>query len=381
MHAWLVVALPMLTLNYLGQGALIMQRPETTSNPFFFLVPGGQTGQKAMVILATMATVIASQAVISGAFSVTQQLVQLGFLPRVSIRHTSRRIAGQIYIPVVNWFLLVAVVVLVLTFRNPEHLAAAYGVALSAIFATNTLLAFTVFRVLWRKPLWMVLPGAALFLTIELSFFAANLGKLFSGGWLPLAVGAVFFAILTTWRRGRAILARRVREDRVPLRRFLNRLIDEKPPRVQGTAVFLSSSADSVPAALLNNLEHNRVVHEQVVLLTVTTAGMPHVPAGQRVQLERLRCGFVRMTAQLGYQDTPDVPAILDLARGQGLEFEDRHTTYYVNHVTLIPSGTAPMAGWRTRLFALLYQNSAPAARYYNLPSDRVFEVGAYVRI
>src|SRR6478736_4299214 len=163
----------------------------------------------------------------------------------------------------------------------------------------------------------MVLPGAALFLTIELSFFAANLGKLFSGGWLPLAVGAVFFAILTTWRRGRAILARRVREDRVPLRRFLNRLIDEKPLRVEGTAVFLSSSADSVPAALLNNLEHNRVVHE-VVVLTVTTAGMPHVPADQRVQLERLRCGFVRMAANLGYQDTPDVPTILELARGQG---------------------------------------------------------------
>ena len=381
MHAWLVVALPALMLNYLGQGALILRQPDSVSNPFFLMVPGGQTGQRAMVVLATMATVIASQAVISGAFSVTRQLVQLGFLPRVSIRHTSRRIAGQIYIPVVNWLLLAAVVVLVLTFRNPEHLAAAYGVALSAIFATNTLLAFTVFRVLWRKPLWMVLPGAALFLAIELTFLAANLGKLFSGGWLPLAVGAVFFVVLTTWRRGRTLLARRVREDRVPLRRFLNRLIDERPPRVEGTAVFLSSTADTVPPALLNNLEHNHVVHEQVVLLTVTTAGVPHVPADQRVRLERLRCGFVRLAARIGYQDTPDVPAILTLARAQGLECIDEQTTYYVNHVTLIPSGTAPMAAWRTRLFALLYQNSAPAARYYGLPPDRVFEVGVYVHM
>ena len=381
MHAWLVVALPALMLNYLGQGALILRQPDSVSNPFFLMVPGGQTGQKAMVVLATMATVIASQAVISGAFSVTQQLVQLGFLPRVSIRHTSRRIAGQIYIPLVNWLLLAAVVVLVLTFRNPEHLAAAYGVALSAIFATNTLLAFTVFRVLWRKPLWMVLPGAGLFLAIELTFFAANLGKLFSGGWLPLAVGAVFFVVLTTWRRGRTLLARRVREDRVPLRRFLNRLIEEQPQRVAGTAVILSSTPDMVPAALLNNVEHNHIVHRQVVLLSVQTAGVPHVPDDQRVQLERLRLGFVQLMAQVGYQDTPDVPAILRLAEAQGLEFDPTETTFYVNHVTLIPGGDAPMAGWRTRLFALLYQNSAPAARYFNLPSDRVFEVGAYVQI
>ena len=270
-------------LNYLGQGALILHRPEAVSNPFFLMVPGGQAGQTAMVVLATMATVIASQAVISGAFSVTQQLVQLGFLPRLTIRHTSRRIIGQIYIPVVNWLLLAAVVGLVLGFRNPEHLAAAYGVALSAIFATNTLLAFTVFRVLWRKPLWLVLPGAAMFLTIELTFFAANLGKLFSGGWLPLAVGAVFFAVLTTWRRGRALLARRVREDRVPLRRFLNRLIDEQPARVAGHGgVPVLARRTPCRPALLNNLEHNHIVHEQVVLLTVETVGTPARPAACR---------------------------------------------------------------------------------------------------
>ncbi len=380
-RAWLFVAFPSVLLSYLGQGALILRRPETISNPFFLMVPGGQTAQKAMVILATMATVIASQAVISGAYSVTRQLVQLGFLPRVAIRHTSKRVVGQIYVPVVNWFLLVAVVALVLGFRNPEHLAAAYGVALSAIFATNTLLAFTVFRALWRKPLWLVLPGAALFLTVELAFFAANLGKLFSGGWLPLAVGSVFFVILTTWRRGRALLGRQVREDRISLRRFLNRVMDEQPLRVPGTAVFLSSNPGSAPAALLNNLDHNHVVHEHVILLTVTTADVPHVPDAERLTIERLRLGFVAITARLGYQDTPDVPALLRQAGREGLAIDPDRASYYVNHISLIPGHATGMAGWRKRLFALLYTNSTPAARYFEIPPDRVLEVGAFVEM
>jgi KUP system potassium uptake protein len=380
-RAWLIVAFPALVVNYLGQGALILRDPSTTSNPFFLLVPGGQTAQKGMVILATVATVIASQAVISGAYSVTQQLVQLGYLPRVTIKHTSKRIRGQIYVPVVNWFLLVAVVGLVLGFRNPEHLAAAYGVALSAIFATNTLLAFTVFRVLWRKPLWLVIPGAALFLTIELTFFAANLGKLFSGGWLPLAVGSVFFVILTTWRRGRTLLARRVRENRTSLRRFLNRLVVEQPMRVPGTAVFLSSSPDSAPVALLNNLEHNHVVHERVVLLTIKTAGTPHVPDAERLSIERLRLGFVTITARLGYQEAPDVPTLLRLARREGLDVDVENASYYVNHISLIPGSDGGMANWRKRLFTLLYKNSTPAARYFEIPPDRVVEVGAYVEM
>ncbi|MFL6187019.1 MAG: potassium transporter Kup [Actinomycetes bacterium] len=380
-RSWLCVAFPALMLNYLGQGALILHRPEAVSNPFFLMVPGGQAGQTLMVVLATLATVIASQAVISGAFSVTQQLVQLGFLPRLTIRHTSRRIIGQIYIPVVNWLLLAAVIGLTLGFRNPEHLAAAYGVALSAIFATNTLLAFTVFRARWRKPLWLVLPGAAMFLTVELAFFAANLGKLFSGGWLPLAVGALFFTVLTTWREGRAAVARQVREDRVPVRRFLNRLIDEQPVRVPGTAVYLSSTPETVPAALLSNLEHNHIVHQQVILLTVETVGRPHVPQRAGLTVEHLRIGFTRIVARVGYQDAPNVPAILRLAGNEGLAIDPASTSYYVNHVTLIPAGGSRMAAWRRRLFTVLYRNSIPAARYFNIPPDRVFEVGAYVQI
>ncbi len=380
-RAWLGLAFPALLLNYLGQGALILAHPQTAANPFFFLVPGGQTGQKAMVVLATAATVIASQAVISGAFSVTQQVIQLGFLPRMSIRHTSRRIMGQIYIPIVNWILLAAVIALVLTFRSPTGLANAYGIALSAIFATNTLLAFVVFRTLWRKPLKLVIPAAAVFLFIELTFFAANLTKIASGGWFPLVVGAVFFVILTTWHRGRILLGRAMREGRVPLRRYINRMIDEPPNRIPGCAVFLTTSLDTVPTALLNNAEHNGIVHERVILVKIHTVGVPHVPEPQRVAVKHLRLGFVAIAVSYGYQDEPDVVAALEQARRQGLDIDLDRTSYYVDHVTILPTGRARMAAWRKRLFALLHQNSNPVARSYHIPPDRVFEVGAYVEL
>jgi KUP system potassium uptake protein len=325
--------------------------------------------------------VIASQAVISGAFSVTQQVIQLGFLPRMSIRHTSRKIMGQIYIPIVNWLLLAAVIVLVLTFRSPTGLANAYGIALSAIFATNTFLAFVVFRTLWRKPLKLVIPGAAVFLLVELTFFAANLTKIASGGWFPLVVGAVFFVILTTWHRGRILLGLAMREGRVPLRRYINRMIDEPPNRIPGCAVFLTTSLDTVPTALMNNAEHNGVVHEHVILVKIHTVGVPHVPEAQRVAVKHLRLGFVAISAGYGYQDEPDVVAALEQARLQGLDIDLDRTSYYVDHVTILPTGRARMAGWRKRLFALLHQNSNPVARSYHIPPDRVFEVGAYVEL
>jgi KUP system potassium uptake protein len=325
--------------------------------------------------------VIASQAVISGAFSVTRQVIQLGFLPRMAIRHTSKRVQGQIYIPAVNWLLLAAVIVLVLTFRSSTGLANAYGIALSAIFATNTLLAFVVFRVLWRRPLVLVIPGALLFLTVELTFFAANVTKLFSGGWFPLVVGAVFFTILTTWHRGRMLLAGAVRDGRVPLRRYLNRMIDEQPRRVPGTAVFLTQSLDMAPTALVRNAEHNEIVHEHVVLLKVETVGVPHVADTGRIAVDRLRLGFAGVTARYGYQDEPDVVAALALAQARGLDIDLDGASYYVDHVTVLPTGAAPMARWRKRLFAVLHQNAIPAARSFNLPPDRVFEVGGYVEI
>jgi KUP system potassium uptake protein len=380
-RAWLWLCFPALVLNYLGQGALILAHPRTIVNPFFLLVPGGQTGQKAMVVLATLATVIASQAVISGAFSVTQQVIQLGFLPRMSIKHTSKQIIGQIYIPIVNWSLLAAVIVLVLTFRSPTGLANAYGIALSAIFATNTLLAFVVFRVLWRKPLKLVIPAAAAFISVELTFFAANLTKLLSGGWFPLVVGAAFFTILTTWHRGRLILARAMREGRVPLRRYINRMIDAPPNRIPGSAVFLTTSLETVPPALLNNAEHNGIVHAHVVLVKIETVGVPHVDDAHRVTVRPLRLGFETVTARYGYQDEPDVVRALALARRQGLDIDLDHTSYFVDHVSILPTGRSKMAGWRKRLFVLLHQNSLPPARYLRIPPDRVFEVGAYIEI
>ncbi len=380
-RAWLGICFPALLLNYMGQGALILAHPGTIVNPFFLLVPGGQTGQRAMVVLATVATVIASQAVISGAFSVTRQVIQLGFLPRMTIRHTSQKVFGQIYVPLVNWFLLAAVLGLVLTFRSPTGLANAYGIALSAIFATNTFLAFVVFRSAWHKPLWMIIPGATLFLTVELTFFAANLTKVFHGGWFPLVVGAIFFTILTTWHRGRSELARVMREGRVTVRKFINRMIDERPDRVPGTAVFLTQSLETAPTALLRNVEHNGVLHERVVLLKLETVGVPHVANAHRLRMEQLRLGFLALTARYGYQDEPDVVAVIRLAAAQGADLDPDRVSYFVDHVSILPTGRTRMAGWRKHLFALLYQNSVPAARYYGIPPDQVFEVGAYVQL
>jgi KUP system potassium uptake protein len=380
-RAWLGLCFPALMLNYLGQGALILRHPATVVNPFFLLVPGGQGPQKLMVVLATLATVIASQAVISGAYSVTQQVIQLGFLPRMTIRHTSKRIIGQIYIPLVNWLLLAAVLVLVLTFRSPTGLANAYGIALSAIFATNTFLAFVVFRKLRHKPLWLVIPAAGFFMFVELTFFAANMTKLFSGGWFPLVVGATFFILLTTWRRGRAILARQRREGRLTLRRYINRLIDQPPIRKAGTAVFLTPSLDVTPTALLNNAEHNGVVHERVLLVKIATATVPYVPEEHRVTIEYLRLGFVALTANYGYQDEPNVVTVLRQAQSQGLDLDLDHISYYVDHTSILPDGHSGMATWRKHLFILLYQNSTPIARSYHIPSNRVCEIGDYIEI
>jgi KUP system potassium uptake protein len=378
-RAWLALCLPTLVLNYLGQGALVLHRPSTVGNPFYYLVP--TWFQLPMVLLATVATVIASQAVISGAFSVTQQIVQLGFLPRVSIKHTSQKIMGQIYIPVVNWALMTAVVALVLFFRSPDGLANAYGIALSAIFATNTLLAFVVFRKLWRKPLWMVIPGGLFFVTVELTFFAANLPKVMSGGWIPLLVGAVFFSIFTTWRRGVRILNAALHEGRTTVRLFLNALIDLRPPRVRGTAVYLTQSLDVAPGTLIDNAERNNLLHERVVLLTFETVGVPHVDPSRRVEIQPMRLGFVGVKARYGYQDDPDAVDALTLAQARGLDADVDHALYYLGHVSLLPSGRTRFAGWRKRLFILLSRNATPPARYYGIPPERVVEIGSYVQL
>jgi KUP system potassium uptake protein len=337
--------------------------------------------QLPMVVLATVATVIASQAVISGAYSITRQLVQLGFLPHVTVRHTSRRIMGQIYVPAVNWFLLAAVVALVLGFRTSSHLASAYGIAVTGTFATTTLLAAVVFRAVYRRPLWQVLPCAAVLLTVELAFFLANLPKVMSGGWLPLVVGAAVFTTLTTWRRGQAVVAGADRAGRVPLRRYLNRMIDRPLIRVPGTAVFLTSGRGQTPPALIRNVDRNHVVHEQVVLLELTTASVPQVPDDLRIGIERLRLGFVEVTARIGYQEEPDVVGVLELARAHGLEIDLATTSYFLDQQILQATGRSRIAGWRKRYFLLLHRNAAPAGRWLNIPAEAILEVGRHIEI
>ena len=367
---------PALILNYLGQGALLLHNPSAADNPFYRLVP--EWGQLPMVFLATIATIIASQAVISGAFSLTRQAVQLGLLPRVTIRHTSKSMEGQIYIPFINWALLIAVIGLVLGFGSSSHLASAYGIAVTGTFATTTILAFVVFRKLWHKPLWIVIPGAAFFLTIELTFFAANMTKIGSGGWLPLVVGLSVFTVLTTWRKGQRLVAHRMREGRIPIRRYINRLIEEPVLRVPGTAVYLTVTGDATPPALMTNVAANRVLPETVVLFTATTEGVPYVDDDKRFAIESLRLGFIRVQARYGFQERPDVFAALRRARDAGFQVDVETPAFILSHVSLVPAvNQHSLPRWRRWLFVLLQRNSTPAAQYFNLPPQMVFEVGA----
>ncbi len=379
-RAWVAIVFPALILNYLGQGALLLHNPSAADNPFYRLVP--EWGQLPMVFLATIATIIASQAVISGAFSLTRQAVQLGLLPRVTIRHTSKSMEGQIYIPFINWALLIAVIGLVVGFGSSSHLASAYGIAVTGTFATTTILAFVVFRKLWHKPLWIVIPGAAFFLTIELTFFAANLTKIGSGGWLPLVVGLSVFTVLTTWRKGQRLVAHRMREGRIPIRRYINRLIEEPVLRVPGTAVYLTVTGDATPPALMTNVAANRVLPETVVLFTAETEGVPYVDDDKRFAIESLRLGFIRVQARYGFQERPDVFAALRRARDAGFQVDVETPAFILSHVSLVPAvNQHSLPRWRRWLFVLLQRNSTPAAQYFNLPPQMVFEVGAPVEV
>ena len=377
-RAWLSLVYPALILNYLGQGALLLGDHAATRNPFFLLAP--EWFQLPLVILATIATVIASQAVIAGAFSVTRQAVQLGYLPRVVVRHTSRE-EGQIYVPVVNWFLFVAIVGLVIGFRTSSNLAAAYGIAVTGTLAIDTILAFVVVRLVWKKSWPLVILGAGGFLIVDLSFFAGNVSKIPHGGWFPLLVGALVFGVLMTWRRGRLILADRTKEDTLPLRLFINRMIDERPLRIPGTAVFMTSS-ETTPRALQQDYAHHHVLFERVVILRVQTVGVPHVPDADRVEVRSVRYGFVRVSARYGFQDEPDIPAALRLANERGAELDLRSPSYFLSRIQLVPTRSGRgMNRFRKHLFVAMQKNAVPAARYYRLPASQVVDMGSYVEI
>ncbi|SDD58449.1 KUP system potassium uptake protein [Sphingomonas sp. YR710] len=381
--SWLFFVLPALMLNYLGQGAMILSQDMATAmhtihNPFFLLAPASL--RLPLVILATMATVIASQAVISGAFSVTQQAIQLGFIPRLRINHTSAGAIGQIYIPTINWALMVMVILLVVSFRSSTNLAAAYGIAVTGAMAIDTCLLAVVLVHLWR---WnKLLAGAliAIFGLVDLAYFGANLTKVPDGGWFPLLVGFIAFTLLTTWARGRALMIDRMREVAMPVKVFVQSAVGSAT-RVPGTAVFMTSTAEGVPHALLHNLKHNKVLHERVILLTVRIADMPYVAEENRMDFDDLGQGFYRLIIHYGFMEDPDVPAVLARTKKCGADFRMMDTSFFLARQTLLPSSRPGMAIWREKLFAWMLRNAESAMEFFKLPTNRVVELGSQVEI
>ncbi|MGE8395795.1 MAG: potassium transporter Kup [Pseudomonas sp.] len=377
--AWFALVLPALVLNYFGQGALLLQNPEAARNPFYLLAPNWALIP--LVGLSTLATVIASQAVISGAFSLTRQAIQLGYVPRMQIQHTSSDEQGQIYIGAVNWSLMVGVILLVLGFESSGALASAYGVAVTGTMLMTTLLVSTVMLLLWKWPPLLAVPILLGFLFVDGLFFAANVPKIVQGGAFPVLAGIVLFVLMTTWKRGKQILVERLDEGSLPLPLFISSIRVQPPHRVEGTAVFLTARADAVPHALLHNMLHNQVLHSQVVLLTVVSEDTPRVPAQQRFEVEAYGEGFYRVLLHFGFMDEPDVPAALKLCHLEGLDFSPMRTTYFLSRETVIPSRLVGMSRWRGLLFAFLLKNANGNLRFFNLPLNRVIELGTQVEI
>ena len=383
---WLLLVFPACTLSYLGQGALVLGNPKAAiANPFFLLVP--RWGQIPMVILATAATVIASQAVISGAYSLTQQASQLGYLPRLRIDHTSRERIGQIYVPWVNWALLVAVLVLVFAFRSSNALAYAYGMAVTCTITCTTLLFFYIARKKWNKPLWMIIPGAGLLLLVDVMFVAVNLTKLVRGAWFPLLVGVVVFTALITWQQGRRVVTRKRREEEGPLADLVTKLHSKRLPRVPGTAIFLNRGKETAPLALRANVEHNHVLHEHVIILSVETVPVPHVPLDKRIiavdDLGYTDDRIVHVTAKFGYMDTPDVPSLLPLLDDAEVKGSLQHgeISYFLSTIDLYIGSDSGMPRWRKRLFLATSRLTADAAEYFQLPRDRTVIMGARIEV
>jgi len=377
--AWMLVVMPALVLNYFGQGALVLGEPTTVADPFYRLV--APWALYPMVGLAMAATVVASQAVISGAFSLTMQAVQLDHLPRMEIRHTSPQEYGQIFVPAINMVLLLATIGLVLTFRTSQNLAGAYGVAVTTTMVITTVLAFFAMRDLWnwKWPLAAVVAG--LLLVVDVSFFAANLVKIPDGGWFSLTVGLVIVLVMTTWRHGREILLARSAENVVTLAQFLDRVAEEQPLRVPGTAIYLTANRELAPDTLLHNYEHNRVLHEQLIIVHVSYQRRPYVRFAKRVQVEPLREDFQRVTVRYGFKQSPNLPRDLAACEEQGLQLDLEKATYMVGHITLLAAHRQRMALWRERLFVFLARNSLNATRFFKLPPDQVLEVGGQVEM
>lgn len=378
-YAWLFFVLPALTLNYFGQGALLLADPEALVNPFFLLAP--EWFRLPLVVLATAATIIASQAMISGAYSVARQCVQLGFAPRLEVRHTSGTEEGQIYLPQVNFAMLVGVVILVLEFRNSDSLAGAYGIAVTGTFVCTSMLAMVVFRRQFGWSLPLVVGVFAPLLMLDLVFFAANILKIPAGGYVPLILGAVMLVLMTTWYRGRQLLFARFRQDSLPLKSFLARLPQSRTIRVPGIAVFMTSQADYVPGALLHNLKHNKVLHERVLFLTVLNEDVPQVTADRRREVQELAPDIHRVILRYGFQESPNIPRDLASLREAGVAFEPMQSSYFLGRETLVQAVVPKMSRWRQWLFTVMSRNAVPATEFFRIPSDRVVELGVRVAI
>ncbi|MDH0303318.1 MULTISPECIES: potassium transporter Kup [unclassified Pseudomonas] len=378
-RAWFMLVLPGLVLNYFGQGALILGNPEAVRNPFYLLAP--QWALLPMIALSTLATIIASQAVISGAFSLTRQAIQLGYVPRMFIQHTSSEEQGQIYIGTVNWALMVGVVLLVIGFESSGALAAAYGVAVTGTMLVTTVLSSAVVLLLWKMPRWLAIPMLLGFLVVDSLYFAANAPKILEGGAFPVIAGVCLFVLMTTWKRGKKIIVERLDETALPLPLFIGSLHAQPPHRVQGTAVFLTARTDAVPHALLHNLLHNQVLHEQVVLLTVVSEDAPRVSEDRRFEIEAFGDGFFRVSLHFGFIEEPDVPLALSHCQRDDLDFAPMRTTYFLSRETVVPTNRIGMAKWREYLFAFLLKNANSNLKYFKLPLNRVIELGTQVEM
>jgi KUP system potassium uptake protein len=377
--AWLAIVLPALTLNYFGQGALLLENPTAIRNPFYLLAP--DWALLPLLVLATLAAIIASQAVISGAFSLTRAAIQMGYAPRLRILHTSERQIGQIYVPFINWALLIAVMLLVLTFRSSDNLAAAYGIAVTLAMLIDSVLIYVVMRRIWHWSRPLATAIALPLFVIDVAFLASNSLKIPEGGWFPLVTGAIVFTLLTTWKRGRMVLMERLAEDTMPLEVFIESIGASPPPRVPGTAVFLTSTGSRTPHAMLHNLKHNKVLHERVIVLTVHTRDIPRVSARERVEIKPLPTAFWTIDAYYGFTEDPDVPSLLEACGRRGFEFDMMDTSFFVSRETLIPSVAPGMALWRERLFASMSRNAVKATDFFRVPTNRVVELGTQVEL
>lgn len=376
-YAWLGLVLPALVINYFGQGALLLDDPAAIENPFYLLAP--EWAIYPMVILSTIATVIASQAVIFGAFSITQQAIQLGYTPRLEVQHTSEHEIGQIYVPALNWLLLVSIIALVIGFGSSSNLAAAYGIAVTGTMLITNILAIAVAVRLWNWSPWRAVLGALPFICIDLGFFLANSVKIPDGGWFPLVFGLAIFIMLTTWKRGRKLLYDRLAADALPLRPFIADISANGCNRVSGTAIFMTPNPEQVPHALLHSLKHYKALHEQVIILSVRVFDVPYVPDIDRVEVHRLNGNFAQVIVQYGFKDEPDLPAALELCAEAGLSIDMMDASFFLGRETLIPKLGSEMAYWRELLFIAMFRNAGSATAFFRIPSNRVVELGAQV--